>query len=346
MVASIQRTSRGLFPRSALGAFACALLLCGLLVPANALGGEPAALLENYCFDCHDEETKNGDLNLIALLDREHFDGSLVFENLITGKMPPADKEQPSSEERRALLSWLAQRQVETIPNSFRRISRHEFVHSVNDLLGTKLDLASTIPEDRGTNDFDSDRRIQLSQEMLGAYFTVADQMLENAFPEQGFPHEQTWITNKVKDSHETYNIYLQSYLEGILFSWTRANNGNSYSFFYDNFDPPASGRYELTFDAAKVGEFPEDVSLQVYAGNYYYADDRPQPQRLLDVISLGNKEVKSHTVRVFLNHGENVSVHCYSKHTVPQEGWRPRRIHQAVKSARPSGRPMAAGFV
>lgn len=294
-------------------------------VSALAVDDESIPLFERYCFDCHDPETKKGDLDLIGLLDQADFDGSLVFENLITGKMPPANKKQPTPEEKRALLNWLAQGQIESAPISFRRISRHEFVHSVNDLLGTNLDLANTIPEDRGTNDFDSDRRIKLSREMLGAYFSVADEMLEAAFPEEGFPQERSWVTNKIKDSHETYNIYLRPYREGLLFSWTRANNGNSYSFFYDNFDPPVSGWYELTFDAMKVGEFEEDVSLQVHAGKYYYADDRPQPQRLLDVISLGNREVKSHTIRAFLHPGENVSIHCYSKHTfrkqAPQQG-------------------------
>jgi hypothetical protein len=198
-------------------------------------------------------------------------------------------------------------------------------VHSVNDLLGTNLDLANKIPEDRGTNDFDSDRKIQLSREMLLSYFSVADEILDHAFPAEGFPAEKTWVTNKVKDSHESYNIYHRPYQEGILFSWTRANNGNSYSFFYDNFDPPVAGWYELTFDAMKVAEFEEDVSLQVYAGKYYYADDRPQPQRLVGVISLGNRELKSHTIRAFLKPGENVSVHCYSRHTFrkkdPKEG-------------------------
>ncbi|MGI9242581.1 MAG: DUF1587 domain-containing protein [Verrucomicrobiales bacterium] len=260
-----------------------------------AAEGAPASLLENYCFDCHDGETEKGGLDMTGLLHKHEFDGSLMFENLITGKMPPANKKQPSPEEKLALLDWLAQRQGRSAPRSFRRISRHEFVHSVNDLLGIRLDLADALPEDRGTNDFDSDRRIQLSREMLGAYFTVADEMLEFAFPAAGFPHERTWVTDKVKDSHESYNIYLRPYQEGILFSWTRANNGNSYSFFYDNFDPPVPGWYELTFDAMKVGEFPEDVSLQVYAGKYYYADDRPQPQRLLNVISLGNREVTEH---------------------------------------------------
>ena len=277
---------------------------------------ESIGLLEQYCFDCHDEETKKGNFNLSDLLDDKGHDGSLIFENLITGRMPPADKKQPSSTQRRTLLDWLSKRQNPKAINSYQRISRHEFVHSLNDLLGVKLDLTGNIPEDRGTHDFDSDRKILLTKEMLSSYFSAADEMLEFALPEKGFPQERIWVTNKIKDSHDTYNIYTRNYQEGILFSWTRANNGNNYSFFYDNFDPPVKGWYELTFDAKKLGKFEEDISVLVFSGKYYFADDRPQPQRLLDVISLSNRKVKSHTIRAFLHPGENVSVHCYSKHT------------------------------
>ena len=274
---------------------------------------------EQYCFDCHDGETKKGEVDLTQLLGQAGTDGALVFENIITAKMPPANKKQPKAEERQLMLQWLAQRQKATTPQSFRRISRHELVHAVNDLLGVKLDLTGEIPEDRGTHDFDSDRRVQLTREMLTAYFTAVDDLLEFALPAEGFEPERVWVTSKLKDSHQSYNIYTRPYEEGILFSWTRANNGNSYSFFYDNFEPPVKGWYELTFDAQKLGAFPEDVSLMVFAGKYYYADDRPQPQRLLDVISLGNREMKSHTIRAFLRPGENVSVHCYSKHNFRQ---------------------------
>ncbi|MCP4846558.1 MAG: DUF1588 domain-containing protein, partial [Verrucomicrobiaceae bacterium] len=290
--------------------------------PAASTKLKEAALehFENYCFDCHDGEAKKGDLDLVSLLKKGNFDGSLMFEHLITAKMPPKNKQQPSAKEKQLMLDWLAQRQAENTPNPYRRISRHEFVQSANDLLGIRLDLTGEIPEDRGTNDFDSNRRIKLTREMLSSYFKVTDEMLEFALPARGFTPERTWVTNKIKDSHVTYNIYTRQYREGILFSWTRANNGNSYSFFYDNFDPPVKGWYELTFDAMKLGDFPEDVSIEVFAGKYYYADDRPQPQRLLDVISLGNRELKSHTVRVFLHPGENVSVHCYSKHNFRQK--------------------------
>lgn len=287
----------------------------------SKLGEKAFQHFENYCFGCHDGEAKKGDLDLANLLEKGDFDGSLIFEHLITARMPPKNKKQPRGEEKRLMLSWLAQRQAESAPNSYRRISRHEFVQSVNDLLGVKLDLTGKIPEDRGTYDFDSDRRILLTKEMLVSYFTVVDEMLEFALPEKGFPQGRIWVTNKIKDSHQTYNIYTRKYKEGILFSWTRANNGNSYSFFYDNFDPPVKGWYELTFDAMKLGDFKEDVSIEVFAGKYYYADDRPQPQRLLGVISLGNRVLKSHTMRAFLHPGENVSVHCYSKHTFRKSG-------------------------
>jgi hypothetical protein len=274
---------------------------------------------ETYCFNCHGAEVKKGNLDLTQLLFQEDKDLTLVFENLITSRMPPAKKEQPDPEERQAMLEWLANRQPEHPPATYRRINRHEFVQSANDLLGVHLDLTGSISEDRGTYDFDTDRRVQVTREMLNSYFNALDEMLEFALPAEGFVPEQTWITNQIKDSHETYKIYTRPYLEGLLFSWTRSNNGNNYSFFYDTFDPPVKGWYELSFDAMKLGDFPEDVSLMVFAGKYFHADDRPQPQRLLDVISLGNKTLQTHTIQGFLHPGENVSVHCYSRHNFRQ---------------------------
>lgn len=278
-------------------------------------------LLAKYCVDCHSESSKEGNLDLTQLLHRDSFDGTLVFENVITQRMPPSDAEQPTATERHTILNWLSTKSIHPNIKPYRRMSRFEFNHSANDLLGVQLDVASEIPEDRGTNAFDSDRRIMLSKEQMSAYFAAADDLLEFALPKNGYPVEQSWTTSTIQDSHESYNIYVRDYNDGLLFSWTRANNGNNYSYFYDHFEPPVKGWYDLTFDAAKVGDFGEDVSVLVYAGKYYYADDRPQPQRLLGVLSLGNKELKPYTIRGFLHPGENVSVHCYSQHTWRQQG-------------------------
>ena len=44
---------------------------------------ESIELLEQYCFDCHDEETKKGNFDLSDLLNDKGHDGSLIFEKLI-----------------------------------------------------------------------------------------------------------------------------------------------------------------------------------------------------------------------------------------------------------------------
>ena len=154
---------------------------------AASLDEKASEILEYYCFDCHDAVSQKGNLNMEELLKKDSFDGALIFENLLTGKMPPADKDQPEAKEKRAVLDWLAKQQRDHHQESFRRLSRHEFIHSVNDLLGIDLDLTGNIPEDRGTNDFDSNRKIQLSREMLESYFSVADKMVDQSFPHQGF---------------------------------------------------------------------------------------------------------------------------------------------------------------
>ena len=278
---------------------------------------EPAPpLFGTYCYSCHDADAKKGGLDLSTALRNKDFDGHWAFENLITGKMPPPNKKQPDPAEKAAMLEWLAARQPAVPVHDFRRISRHEFVTTINDLLATGMDLAGKFPEDRGTYDFDTDRRIQLTSEQLAAAFEVADEMLDFALPTNRVAPECVWTTNAVKESHESYRIYARKHEEGMLFSWTRSFNGSFYSFFYDNFEPPVTGWYELTFDAAKMGDFPTDISIMVFAGKYFIADDRPQPQRLLGVISLGGKTLQAHTVKAFLNPGENVSVHCYSPHT------------------------------
>ena len=307
----------------------CTFGLFCLLLIAQSFGQDFAqpsqSLFQKFCFDCHDRSTQEGNLDLQSSLEQSHFDRELVFENVITKKMPPDDADQPSGKQRQAMLDALAESQPDQIRNNYRRITRHEFNHSFNDLLGIEYDIASSISDDRGTHTFDSDRRVLLTKEMLAAYFSATDQMLDFAFPASGFLPETTWKTNRVKASLNAYNTFTRPFKDGILFSWTRANNGNGYSFFYDDFEPPAAGWYELTFDAGKVGDFKEDIALQVHAGKYYFADDRPQPQRLIDVISLSDKKVKSHTVRGFFHPGENVSVHAFSKHTWrkanPKEG-------------------------
>jgi len=93
-----------------------------LMGPAVLADEKAVEVFEHYCFDCHGDGAKKGGLDLSGMLGKEDFDGSLIFENLVTGKMPPADKDQPEAEEKRAVLDWLAkvrERRSLSLPAAF-----------------------------------------------------------------------------------------------------------------------------------------------------------------------------------------------------------------------------------
>jgi len=69
-------------------------------------------LINNYCVACHDGTNEAVGLNLDALNVVNVSENAEVWEKVVhklrTGDMPPPDKTQPTTQERRALLSWLA----------------------------------------------------------------------------------------------------------------------------------------------------------------------------------------------------------------------------------------------
>lgn len=94
------------------------------LLAASALLAEPNAdlatydkhvlpLLESYCMDCHDADTKKGRFDLEKLAPDMLSDDDalerwrLVEEQLHFGDMPPKKKKQPSAAERSRILQWV-----------------------------------------------------------------------------------------------------------------------------------------------------------------------------------------------------------------------------------------------
>ena len=96
-------------------------LLCLCIAPSSLRAEDPIELFGQYCLDCHTGTDAEGGFDLSQKLEGRPFDATLVFENLATGKMPPADVDAPSEAERSKMLSWLAGQQPEYKPNTFRR---------------------------------------------------------------------------------------------------------------------------------------------------------------------------------------------------------------------------------
>ncbi len=118
-------------------------------------------VLEKFCFDCHDNDTRKGDLSLeflrkegparldIKLLDK-------VREQVRIGEMPPQKKAQPTPEEKQALLDWIGQTEQAVLhlpttnPGSHktRRLTRYEYNYTLRDLLGVKVKPGDDFPAD------------------------------------------------------------------------------------------------------------------------------------------------------------------------------------------------------
>lgn len=179
-----------------------------LIVTAVSLTAAATALADNYppkaietflsehCYECHDDTTDKGDLNLLDLqFTPDQFDNFLtwqkVFDYVESGEMPPKDEPRPDADKTVAFLDQLQQPLIaasraardEIGRVNVRRLTRREYEYTVHDLLGVDLPLQDILPEDPTTHGFETVATgQQLSHHNLGAYLDAADQALADAF--------------------------------------------------------------------------------------------------------------------------------------------------------------------
>jgi hypothetical protein len=185
-------------------------LILVLAFPARALFAAPAELpgnatkfLENRCFDCHDEQTKKGNLDLTSLstdfADRDAFARWVkVHDRLRDGEMPPKKKEQPTAPERETMLKTLSgvlstadtQRQREQGRVPLRRLNRAEYENTIRDLFSMPgLQVKEMLPEDGRLDGFDkASAALAISSVQLRKYLEAADYVLDTAIAHQDKP--------------------------------------------------------------------------------------------------------------------------------------------------------------
>lgn len=121
-------------------------------------------VLVEYCFDCHDDDTQKGGVNLARFdsdrsLHREPRLWETALRQIQERTMPPRNKKQPGPEEFHRLVdtledllenpdpAWLPRDPGSKIPH---RLSRNEYNNTVRDLLGVNLHPADRFPPDGG----------------------------------------------------------------------------------------------------------------------------------------------------------------------------------------------------
>ena len=176
------------------------------LLPSMAVSGqekelrgsytkEVLPLLEEYCYDCHGDGAKKGQMALDShagfpemTKDSRIWKG--VWENLHRRNMPPADKLQPTDKEIDKILSWIEKTVFDHDPKSIapghvimRRLNRAEYQNTIRDLFGISLETQAFFPPDDTGHGFDTIGEVlTLSPLLMEKYIESAELVLDKAF--------------------------------------------------------------------------------------------------------------------------------------------------------------------
>ena len=152
---------------------AIAALLIGLSITATVdaddrLMKKLTPFFNQHCLRCHGPEAENGGLRIDELsgsLDDfaslDHFQN--ILDEITTGSMPPESEPQPSENEligvSKILRSYIASAKKKHESGGgkrLRRLTRTEFVNTIEDLLGVHVD-EDRLPADGATGKFETD---------------------------------------------------------------------------------------------------------------------------------------------------------------------------------------------
>ncbi len=290
-----------------------------LALTAQDLDPKAASFFTKHCLDCHDADSKKGNLDLGALkgdlstrplMDR----WTSIVDRVTSGEMPPAKKPRPTADELQGFVGWVRPRLIaadrtrrEVVQ---RRLNRVEYENTVHDLLGIDIELKSMLPEDQRAGGFDNNgEALAVSSELLGSYLEAAERALGAAIVRGPRPASLTTTADAEKDVAN----YLKSYsiIDHRVFIYQSEEGG--YSKISSRAKRTLSrGLYHIRFEAVtRNTDKPITFSVNV-------SDFAPisATQRTLGYYQ-ATGEVKKFEITTVLDKGMSVQ---FFAHTLP--GW------------------------
>ena len=173
-----------------------AALFTAILPSKAAPERDLSPFLQKHCVECHDADTKKGDLDLTAL--KFDFSNSTNFLKWVTvhdrvtsGEMPPKKKARPEAKEladfSKSLASELTRIETEQTARegraTQRRLNRYEYENALRDLLHAPwLQVRDTLPEDGESYRFNKiGDALDVSHVQMARYLNAADYALRQA---------------------------------------------------------------------------------------------------------------------------------------------------------------------
>jgi mono/diheme cytochrome c family protein len=153
-------------------------------------------ILIQYCYDCHGDGANRGKL----AFDNHDSEEALVadrglwlavLKNVRANVMPPHNRSQLSSEERRALEDWIKREAFQLEPATpdpgrvtLRRLNRIEYRNTIKDLTGISYNTLEEFPPDDTGYGFDTVGDVlTVSPLLLEKYLQAAEAIVSKAVP-------------------------------------------------------------------------------------------------------------------------------------------------------------------
>ena len=257
---------------------AAALVCCASSLLANERSADLLGqFTANYCAECHGEDDPEGDFRLdtlkLKLTDRENIgDWQEVLDRLETVEMPPKKAEQPTKEERTAIVDILKSYLRTTSENVaheevvLRRLNRRQYRNTLRDLLKIDVELrdpTSSFPADNVVEGFDNiGSALMMSDFLLKEYLAAARAALDAVPADSSRPEPKTFhMANRRKSDKAMRGRFVSKFDPVVdddrLFLYIndeRAPGDARGQTFDFSSRVPHEGTYEFSFEVESKG--------------------------------------------------------------------------------------------
>ncbi len=164
-------------------------------LPAMVVAQDIEPFLDRHCFECHDPDSRKGNLDLTELPSDFASPGTFarwvkVHDRIESGEMPPKKKARPAPEEIAGITTSLAtsliaaeKTMLDRDRTGIRRLTRAEYENTIRDLFDLSgIALQNGLPADGSAHGFDKNSdALDLSHVNLAKYLEAADKTLDLA---------------------------------------------------------------------------------------------------------------------------------------------------------------------
>lgn len=252
------------------------------ILPAHS--AEAVPFFEQHCVECHDEDSKQGGLDLTAL--GSDFANAEVFakwvkihDRIEAGEMPPKDQARPSDAEKAEVLNSLKtsllkaeQEKLKAEPRTrLRRLTRAEYENTIRDLFDMPgIVLQNDLPPDGSAHGFDKNSdALDISHVNLAKYIEAADRVLNLAIAIQ--PNPPTVKTQRISLANpQGFVAHVLMNGDGVLIKNGQVDPEFPAAAEQNHLDQGAHERMGSFHNGASVGLFRhEDESFHPYFNEF-----------------------------------------------------------------------------